>query len=165
MDSFLKKLPLLAGEKARETRKYFSRLKKRPPKKLDLLMQDLHHKVFERINCLDCANCCKTTSPLFTEHDIRRIARHLRVKEPLFIQQYLRVDTDHHYVLQQSPCPFLDLQDHACSIYDVRPKACKEYPHTDRRRFVQLTSLTLNNTAICPATYEIVEALKKELPL
>jgi len=165
MEDFLNELPEMAKEKELETKKYFQKLKKRTPKRLDLIMQDLHDEEFVKTDCLDCGNCCKTTSPLFTDIDIKRIAKSLKMKEHQFIDQYLQVDEDDYYVFKESPCPFLDLNDNMCFIYDVRPKACKEYPHTDRRKFIQLTDLTLKNTVVCPAVFNIVEALKKKLPL
>ncbi|MDH3323901.1 MAG: YkgJ family cysteine cluster protein, partial [Flavobacteriaceae bacterium] len=119
---------------------------------------------FEEIDCLECANCCKTTSPIFTEKDIQRIAKHLKVKEHKFIDQYLERDKDDFMVLKSAPCAFLDT-DNTCFIYDVRPKACRDYPHTNRKKFIQLTDLTLNNLEICPAVFKIVEALKKNMPL
>lgn len=164
MDKFLKELPKLAKEKYLENKKYFARLKKRIPKHLDLTMQELHNAEFKRTNCLSCGNCCKTTSPIFTEKDIQRISKHLRMKEHPFVAQYLDRDADDFYVLKTAPCSFLDLHDNSCFIYDVRPKACKEYPHTNRRKFIQITDLTLKNTEICPAVYNIVEALKIKMP-
>lgn len=164
MDEFLKELPELAKEKHLETKKYFARLKKRTPKNLDVIMQDLHEKEFKKTDCLTCGNCCKTTSPIFTERDIERISKHLRMKVRVFVEQYLERDADDFYVLKSAPCTFLDLSDNSCFIYDVRPKACSEYPHTNRRKFSQITDLTLKNTEICPAVYNIVEALKVKLP-
>jgi len=164
MDKTLKELPKLAKEKYTENRKYFAKLKKKSPKRLDLLMQDLHDEEFSKTDCLTCANCCKTTSPIFTEKDISRIAKFLKIKEYKFIAQYLQRDDDDFMVLQGVPCTFLD-NDNTCFIYDVRPKACSEYPHTNRRKFVQLTNLTLKNTEVCPAVFNIVEELKKRLPL
>jgi len=67
-------------------------------------------------------------------------------------------------VLKTAPCTFLD-QDNSCSIYDVRPKACSEYPHTNRKKFIKITDLTLQNTEVCPAVFNIVETLKSRLPL
>jgi hypothetical protein len=165
MEDFLNELPKLATEKLIENKKYFQKLKKRTPKKLDLVVHDLHDKEFEKTDCLTCANCCKTTSPIFTEKDIQKISKHLRMKVVNFISQYLERDEDDFYVLKSAPCTFLDLRDNTCTIYDFRPKACSEYPHTNRRKFIQLTNLTLKNTEICPAVYNIVEALKKKLPL
>ncbi|NEW78166.1 MAG: YkgJ family cysteine cluster protein [Gelidibacter sp.] len=165
MEAFLKELPGLAKEKHQETKKYFEKLKKRTPNNLDLVVQELHNSEFKRTDCLTCGNCCKTTSPIFTEKDIQRIAKYVKMKEHHFISTYLERDPDDFYVLKTAPCSFLNLNDNRCSIYDVRPKACNEYPHTNRRKFIQLTNLTLKNTAVCPAVYNIVEALKTKLLL
>ncbi len=165
MDEFLKELPELAKEKHLESKKYFQKLKKRTPKNLDVIMQHLHTKEFENTNCLTCGNCCKTTSPIFTNKDIERISKHLKMKVVDFISQYLDRDSDDFYVLKTAPCTFLDLTDNTCFIYSVRPKACSEYPHTDRRKFIQITDLTMKNTEICPAAFNIVEALKDKLPI
>ena len=153
-----------AKDKYIENKKYFDKLKKKTPKNLDYVMQDLHKVEFKKTNCLNCANCCKTTGPLFTIADIERIAKYLRQKPQQFINNYLRVDEEQDYVLQNIPCSFLD-HENACMIYDVRPKACREFPHTDRKKFQQITDLTLKNVAICPAAFNIVEEMKKKLPL
>jgi len=165
MDQFLKDLPELAKEKHAESKKYFAKLKKRTPKNLDVVMQDLHTKEFEKTDCLTCGNCCKTTSPIFTDKDIERISKHLKMKVVHFIAQYLERDSDDFYVLKTAPCSFLDLKDNTCFIYNVRPKACSEYPHTNRRKFIQITDLTLKNAEICPATFNIIEELKKKIEL
>ncbi len=162
MQERLDKLSQLASEKLKENKKYFQILKKRTPKNLDLVVQKIHDKVFKNTDCLACGNCCRTTSPIFTDKDIQRIAKHLRMKEHQFITQYLNRDEDDFWVLQEIPCTFLG-DDNYCFIYDVRPKACDEYPHTNRRKFVQLANLTIKNTEICPAVYDIVEELKKEI--
>lgn len=150
--------------KYKENKKYLDKLKRKPPKQLDKVVADLHEEAFDDIDCLTCANCCKTTGPLFTDRDVERIASHLRLKPGDFVQQYLRIDEDNDYVLQQVPCPFLG-SDNYCSIYDVRPQACAEYPHTDRRKFHQILGLTLKNTLICPAAQRVVDRLKEELPV
>ncbi len=165
MEAFLKELPGLSKEKYLETKKYFEKLKKRTPNNLDFVVHELHTSEFKRTDCLTCGNCCKTTSPIFTEKDIQRIAKYVKMKEHQFIMTYLERDQDDFYVLKTAPCSFLDLNDNMCTIYDVRPKACNEYPHTNRRKFIQLTNLTMKNTEVCPAVYNIVEALKKKLPL
>ncbi len=164
MNEILRQLPQKAKEKHSETKKYFAKLRKKAPKNFDYLMQELHEDEFERTDCLKCANCCKTTGPLFTNADIERIAKHMKLKPQVFIAQYLKVDEEDDYVLQQVPCTFLG-SDNYCSIYDVRPKACREFPHTNRKKFQQISSLTLNNVAICPAAFNIVEEMKKRIPV
>ena len=162
MQEVIKDLPKAAAIKRTENNKFFQRLKKRPPKDLDYVMQDLHEAEFSRTDCLQCANCCKTTGPLFTNMDIDRISKHFRMKSSAFVEAYLKIDEDNDYVLQQLPCAFLDSDNH-CSIYDVRPKACREFPHTDRKKFHQISHLTLKNVAICPAAFNIVEAMKARI--
>ena len=164
MQERLKKLPKLARDKNAENNKYFKVLKKRTPKNLDVVVHEIHDAIFEKTDCLSCGNCCRTTSPLFTEKDIKRISKYLRLKEIQFIEQYLDRDEDEFWVLKQVPCAFLG-SDNYCFIYDVRPKACSEYPHTDRRKFIQLADLTIKNTEICPAVYDIVEELKQKIPV
>lgn len=164
MQKRLEELPKLAQEAQKENKKYFTNLKKRTPKNLDVVMQDLHNKEFAKTDCLDCGNCCKTSSPIFIEKDIERISKHLKMKVSNFIATYLERDEDDFMVLKTAPCSFLDEYDNRCLIYDVRPKACAEYPHTDRRKFIQITDLTIANTFVCPATYNIVQALKERLP-
>ena len=162
MEEILKGLPEKAKDKKKENRKFFSKLKKRPPKNLDSIMVELHENEFARTDCLTCANCCKTTGPLFTQKDIERIAKHFRMKPGEFIDTYLRLDEENDFVLQQVPCSFLGA-DNYCSIYDKRPKACREYPHTDRKDFHKISNITIRNTAVCPAAYNIVEEMKKRI--
>ena len=142
-------------------KKLIQKLKKKKGKELDELFFEAHSKAFSCIDCLSCANCCKTTGPLFTNKDIDRISNHLNIKPKLFIEQYLRLDEDNDYVLQVVPCPFLDHNNY-CSIYDARPKACSDYPHTDRVKQHQILALNLKNTEICPAVFQIFESIKSE---
>ena len=162
MQDFIKNLPKLAKDKHNDSKKFFTKLKSKPPKNLDYVMQDLHDAEFKKTNCLDCANCCKTTGPLFTDKDIERVSKHFKMKTKQFIDQYLRIDEDNDYVLQSVPCTFLGA-DNYCSIYEVRPKACREFPHTDRKKFQQISNLTLKNVAICPAAFNIVEEMKRKI--
>lgn len=159
MEEILKQLPAHAKAKHNESKKFFAKLKKKTPKNLDVVMQQLHDEEFKNTDCLDCANCCKTTGPLFTDKDIQRISKFFKMKPKQFVDTYLQIDEENDYVLQSVPCPFLGV-DNFCSIYEVRPKACSEFPHTNRRKFQQIAHLTIKNVAICPAAFNIVEKMK-----
>lgn len=141
-------------------KKIIAQLKKSKPKNLDSIVSEFHDTVFATIDCLNCANCCKTISPMITDKDIPRIAKYLKIRPSVFTEKYIHLDHEHDYVFNESPCPFLG-SDNYCSIYEARPKACAEYPHTDRRHFIQLLDLTLKNTFVCPAAYDVLEILKK----
>jgi Fe-S-cluster containining protein len=147
----------------KENKTFFGKLARRPPKSLDDLFHAAHEEVFENTDCLSCANCCKTTSPIFYQRDIERASKALRLKPGAFIDRYLRIDEEQDYVLKQAPCPFLD-QDNYCSIYEDRPAACREYPHTNRKNMYQILELTYRNTLVCPAVLKVTEELKKQLP-
>ena len=143
-----------------ENKKFLQRLKHKDPRWVDDIFHDVHDEVFGETDCLVCANCCKTTSPIFYENDIDRIAKFLRIRPGDFVTKYLRTDEDNDYVLKSAPCLFLDSENY-CSIYEARPTACREYPHTDRKKIVQIMDLTHKNTLVCPAVLEMVERLKK----
>ena len=155
----LTKFNQTAHRRSAENKKFLSKLKSKNSRKLDDAFHREHETVFERTDCLQCANCCKTTSPIFYPNDIERISKSLRMKPGEFVDKYLRIDEDHDYVLKSSPCPFLDGENY-CVIYSDRPKACREYPHTDRKKVIQLMDLPYKNTLVCPAVLEIVERLK-----
>ncbi len=146
-----------------ENTEFYRRLKNRVPKNLDDLFHESHEEVFENTDCLTCANCCKTTSPIFYQRDIERAAKAVKLKPGDFIDKYLKIDEDKDYVLKQAPCPFLG-HDNYCSIYESRPTACREYPHTNRKKMFQILDLTLRNTLVCPAVLQITEKLKQVKP-
>ncbi len=155
-------LKLLAQKKHKETARFLSKLKQSPPRNLDREMESIHDEVFSRTDCLSCGNCCRTTGPLLTSKDVDVLSHHLRIKPGELFEKYLRVDEDGDTVFKGMPCPFLG-DDNFCSVYEHRPKACREYPHTNRKKFYQINELTLKNVAICPAAYEIVEKMKQSM--
>lgn len=155
---YQKDLEIAEREKA-SNQKFFQKLKKKNPKEVDKQFHQQHEQVFAKVDCLKCANCCKTTSPIFRDVDIQRISKKLKMKVADFIASYLRLDEESDYVLQTSPCHFLQ-DDNTCSIYEFRPLACSEYPHTDRKNMHQILTLTDRNTLVCPAVSRIVENLK-----
>lgn len=146
----------LALQKRKDNKKLIQSFKKWNPSKLDQLMHSLHDAVFEEVDCLNCANCCRSLGPRLTERDIAGLAKFLGMKANQFIDTYLRVDEDMDFVFKQMPCPFLE-ENNYCRVYDARPKACREYPHTDRDKFYQLLDLSLKNAETCPAVLEIFE--------
>jgi Fe-S-cluster containining protein len=156
----LEKFRTQAKNKSTENRKFLSALKNKNARKVDDAVHQQHEMVFEEISCLECANCCKTTSPIFYQADIERLAKGLRIRPGEFIEKYLHLDEDKDYVLNFAPCPFLGPENY-CAVYEDRPKACREYPHTNRKKMVQIMDLTFKNTLVCPAVLEIVERLKK----
>ncbi len=163
MTEKLNELSEKAKKAEKQTRQFFKGIKKNRMRDLDDTVHSLHEEVFGEIDCLECANCCRSLGPRLTGRDIDRIASALRLKPQDVVSRYLRVDEDNDYVFKEMPCPFL-CADNYCSIYEDRPKACREYPHTDRKKFYQIHSLTIRNAETCPAVFEILERLKSHFP-
>lgn len=161
LDIELSELEALAKKSEPATKAVFAKLKKKKPKDLDDTVHQMHYALFEKADCLECANCCKGLGPVILDKDIERMAKHLKMKPLDFIDTYLRVDEDNDYVFKEMPCPFL-MPDNYCMVYESRPKACREYPHTDRKRFYQILNLTLKNTYTCPVVYKVAEELKSK---
>ncbi len=127
----------------------------------DELVSELHEQAFQIVDCTRCANCCKTMDITFNDEDIERIAGHLEMESIEFIKAYLEADDeDGSYKARQKPCPFLG-EDDRCTIYDVRPTVCREYPHTNKEGFTFRTMGVASNALICPAVFWIVERMKE----
>jgi Fe-S-cluster containining protein len=127
-------------------------------KHTDQLINTLHQEVFDEIDCLSCANCCRTTGPLLLPKDIERLSKRLKLSESAFVERYLKRDEEGDYVFQSMPCPFLGDDNH-CAVYDDRPRACRAFPHTDQKGQMNIFHLTRKNARICPAVSRIVQAL------
>ncbi len=122
-----------AQQKTVENKKLIKKIKQNRKINLDALFYSAHENVFNHINCLDCANCCRSLGPRITNKDIERLSKQLNIKPSTFTEKYLLIDEDNDYVFKTMPCPFL-LPDNYCSVYEQRPKACREYPHTNQRK-------------------------------
>jgi Fe-S-cluster containining protein len=123
-------------------------------------LPDLHEEAFEKVDCLQCANCCKNYSPRFKTPDIKRISKHLKMKESVFIETYLRLDNEGDYVARSKPCPFLG-EDNYCGIYEVRPSDCERFPYTDEDIIIKRPNITLKNAEFCPIVYYVLEKLSE----
>ena len=149
-------------KKSRERQKLYKVYLNRA-RKNDVLkkLPDLHEEASAKVDCLQCANCCKNYSPRFKTPDIKRISKGLGLKEGAFIEKYLKLDEDGDYVVNQKPCPFLG-SDNRCGIYDIRPSDCSRFPYTDEDVLLKRHALTLKNVTFCPAVFHVMEKLAPE---
>ncbi len=146
-------------KKAADQYKTYARfLQKSDKNKILKRLPDLHEEAFAQIDCLNCAACCKNYSPRFKTPDIKRISKHLKIKESAFIDAYLKLDEDGDYVTKQNPCPFLG-NDNRCSIYNQRPSDCERFPYTDEDVLINRSKITLKNSTFCPAVFYVMERL------
>lgn len=150
-------------KKYKDKQKLYRRfLEKADKNKVLKQLPGLHEAAFAQIDCLQCAGCCRNYSPRFKVPDVKRISKHLGMKESAFIEAYLRVDEEGDFVVKTSPCPFLGA-DNACAIYDVRPSDCQRFPYTDEDVFIKRQQLTLKNASFCPIAFSVLDNLFDKL--
>ncbi len=138
-------------------RSYLTRLDKNPPKGLDKLKLEGDKAAWERTDCLDCANCCKTMSPTYTREDVKRISAHLGMTGRAFREKWLYKDRTGDWMNVNQPCQFLDLKTNMCNIYSVRPQDCAGFPHHSKKKMTDYMHVYKQNIEYCPATYRLVE--------
>lgn len=142
--TFLKNLDMTSGE-------------------LDSIVHAINAEVTAQIDCTQCANCCKITDTLLSEKDIARFAKGLKTSPSDF--QTLHVvpyeQEAGKFTFDRLPCPFLagDL----CTNYEARPEECHSFPHLHKKHFRGRLFGVINNYAICPIVYHVVEQLKELL--
>ena len=147
-------------KRSAEHQKQYKQLLQRADKnKVLKQLPDLNEEAYEKIDCLQCANCCKNYSPRFKTPDIKRISKHLGMKEGDFIETYLYLDNEGDYVTKTKPCPFLGA-DNYCGIYEARPSDCHRFPYTDEDVLIKRPAITLKNSTFCPIVYYVLESLR-----
>ena len=141
-------------------RRFLNASEKNPPRGIDNLTKVVEPEVWQEIDCLSCANCCKKMTPTFTKQDLKRISAHFKQTPEEFTKQWLKKDSNKDLVNKTEPCQFLNLKDNKCSIYEIRPADCAGFPHLSKRKWVEYAHIHKQNIDYCPATFRMVEKIK-----
>jgi Fe-S-cluster containining protein len=123
-------------------------------------------EVWQEVDCLSCANCCKKMTPTLTKKDMERIAHHLGYTVKAFKEKYLLYDKeDKDWRMQKQPCVFLDLDTNKCTIYAVRPNDCAGFPHLTKTPLKSYLYIHKQNIEYCPATFRFVEKMMERIEI
>lgn len=142
-------------------RRFLTRIEKNPIRGLEPATPALEKRVWEDIDCLNCANCCKTMTPTFTPTDLKRISAHLGMSEEDFKKKYLYKErSSGDWMNKKQPCQFLDTKTNMCDIYEVRPVDCAGFPHL-QKKLKDFVHIHKQNVEYCPATHKMVEKMKQ----
>jgi Fe-S-cluster containining protein len=134
-------------------KRYLGKIEKNPPRGLDTIAETISKEVWKEVDCLSCANCCKTMTPTFTTKDLKRIAAHFEITPIEF----------RDWVNKKQPCQFLNLSTNMCSIYEVRPADCAGFPYLTKKKMVEYIHVHQQNVSYCPATYKMVEKMMERI--
>jgi len=149
---------------AASMKRFLGRVEKKPPRGLDKLAEEIDAAVWKEVDCLSCANCCKSMTPTFTTTDIKRIANHFEMTPVQFKEKYLEFDKkEGDWMNKKQPCQFLDLKTHFCSIYEIRPADCAGFPHLKKKKMTEYIHVHQQNISYCPATFKMVEKMQERL--
>lgn len=142
-------------------KRFLSKLEKKPSRNLDTLTAIVEKEVWKEVDCLSCANCCKTMTPTYTPKDIKRIAAHLGMPVDAFKKKWLLKEkgSEGDWINKSTPCQFLDMKSNMCSVYAVRPADCSGFPHLSKKRMVDYMHIHKQNLEYCPATFKMVEKM------
>jgi uncharacterized protein len=162
MANIVRSFRVKSAKNQRGFRRFLTKIENNPPKGLDKLAETIDKEVWTEVDCLACANCCKTMSPTFTPKDLKRIAPHFNMTIAEFKEKWLYKDKIGDWMNTSQPCQFLK-SDNKCSIYEIRPDDCRGFPHLTRRRMPDYIHVHKQNIAYCPATLKMVEKMKERL--
>lgn len=155
-----------AAQSKKALRNFLTRIENDPPKDLDIISEQVDKEVWTTTDCLSCANCCKSMTPTYTFQDIKRISSHLNMRTKEFKQKWLFFDkSDKSWKNVKTPCQFLDRKTNLCTIYEVRPDDCAQFPHLTKKDMKYYLHVHRDNIVHCPATLKWVEKLKDKILL
>lgn len=128
-------------------------------------LRAIAEEVQAQIDCLACANCCRVATAKLLDRDVERLARHFRLSPEKFKREFTEISEEEGLILRRDPergCVFLSGNE--CTVYDVRPASCEDFPHMVRgagsipSRMWQF----IDRACYCPIVYNTLEAWKKE---
>lgn len=156
----LHELPGRSQSRRNEFQGAVKRLKKKRSGDIEKIMAELHEQAFDEIDCLECGNCCRSLGPKIIERDLVRLGKAQKMSMADLCESYFKRDEDNDWVFKEIPCPFLG-DDNYCFVYDDRPKACSDYPHTEGRQVRSQIGQLVTNASTCPAVFSILDELTR----
>lgn len=129
---------------------------------LDALVHAIYAEIAPAIDCKSCANCCLKMCITVDDQDIERVAKRLGVSSEEFESQHVAADGDYgEKFMPEEPCPMLGGT--MCTVYEDRPKVCREFPHLDKDNFRTRLLGVIGSAEVCPIVFNVLEELKRQL--
>lgn len=129
---------------------------------IDAIVHRLDADVSSKIDCRQCANCCREMSATVGHDDVARIAAAEGLTPEQFERKYLdQTDEPGRLLIRHKPCPFLE--GGLCRHYALRPESCAGFPFLHQPDFTTRSMMALWNLPHCPIVYNVYELLKAEV--
>jgi Fe-S-cluster containining protein len=130
----------------------------------DKPFQILASEVQQHMDCTACANCCRHSVVSVNKSEIENIARHIGTTSEAVARLYTIPDPDAPAlrILRNSRqgCVFLD--GNLCTIYEARPKTCRDFPHVavGKHSLGSRQSSLARWAPLCPIIFNALEGYK-----
>ena len=132
------------------------------PEEIDAIVRRLDAYVSSKIDCRQCAHCCRELAASLGREDITRLAQAEGITPEQLERKYLdKTDEPDRFLIRQKPCPFLDGK--LCRHSHVRPESCVEFPFLHKPDCTTRSMMALWNLPYCPIVYNVYELLKAEI--
>ena len=151
----------LVSRNKKRLRTFLARIEKKPSDRVQLVVLEANELSWAKTDCLDCANCCKSMSPTYSQMDINRISKYLGMTKKSFTEKWLYKDRTGDWINRKQPCQFLDLKTNMFNINDLRPPDCTGFPYHGTKKMKDYGHVFKQNVEFCPATYRLVEIMQE----
>jgi Fe-S-cluster containining protein len=150
------------GEKQREENHRFRAWMKRH-NFAERRFKAIAQSVGEAVDCTQCANCCRVATTQINERDAVRLARFLRVKLSVFLNDYTQLNEEGR-ILKHTEDGCVFLEGNLCSVYHARPQACELFPHLVKGTGSLMSRMwhMPDRAVYCPIVYNTLEQFKAE---
>lgn len=128
-------------------------------RRLDEEVHRIAQEVEQRIDCTQCANCCRVLEISLQEEDIDRLALRFGLSFTETEARFAASGTHCPRAFAASPCTFL--KHNRCTVYADRPCDCREYPHLDKPDFRLRMWQLLANAENCPIVFNTLQWMKE----
>jgi Fe-S-cluster containining protein len=150
----------LGAERQEENDHFKLFLKNQPAELVDELVMGINKHVEAAIDCLACGKCCTKLMVNIDDAAVLRLAERLQLSEAQFRERFVETGSFMQF-MNAIPCHFLNGK--ACTVYEIRPDECRNFPQLDRPGFTTRMFGTFSHYGMCPIIFNVVEQLKTTL--
>ncbi len=128
-------------------------------------LKAIAQNVEKEIDCLECANCCRTATARLIDRDIDKVAKAAGMKRDRFLRECTEISEEEGRILKRTEAGCIFLNGNECLVYEGRPASCEDFPHLVRGPGSLMHRMWAmpERATYCPITYNTLEAWKDEL--